>query len=426
MARTGKSGTGIRRFLFSLLGNSVPGQLIIQYSDKCNAQCPQCGMRVTEKFSRSTLHPDEVRKMIDHAAGNGVSAISFTGGEPFLFFDDVMNLVKYAGEAGIKYTRTGTNGFIFMNSDKAGYSTRIRRTAERIAAAGLYTFWISIDSSDPSLHEQMRGLPGVIKGIEKALPIFAEYGIYPSANLGINRNTGGTPPDPAGASSLQLYESFRVAFEKFYDRVIDLGFTIVNACYPMSIDADRPEGLDAVYEATSTASLIQFSRQERAIVFKALFDAIPAYRSKIRIFTPMTSLYSLIRQYTLDESYSFPCRGGREFFFVNAGDANTYPCGYRGTENLGKFWDLDLRKMDENTGCRKCDWECFRDPSELFGLPLAFFTNPAYFIERLTRDSSYTKLWLDDIRYYAACNFFDGRTGPDYKKMSAFMKKEDK
>ena len=75
--------------------------------------------------------------------------------------------------------------------------------------------------------------------------------------------------------------------------MIDLGFTIVNACYPMSVDKDSTEGLDAVYGATSEASLIQFSRQERALVFKALFDTIPFYRSKIRIFSPRTSLYSL-------------------------------------------------------------------------------------------------------------------------------------
>jgi MoaA/NifB/PqqE/SkfB family radical SAM enzyme len=349
-----------------------------------------------------------------------VNAISFTGGEPFLFFDEVMELVRHAGEAGIKYTRTGTNGFIFMNSDKPDFYSRIRRIAEDVAVSGLYTFWISIDSAVPFLHERMRGLPGVVEGIEKALPIFSEYGIYPSANLGINRNAGGVFRGPAEKSSLQLYESFKGAFEKFYSKVIDLGFTIVNACYPMSVDADDAGGLDAVYGATSGASLIQFNRQERALVFKALFDTIPEYRSKIRIFSPRTSLYSLMRQYTLDESYCFSCRGGIEFFFVNASDGNTYPCGYRGTDNLGKFWELDFEKLNKKAECRKCDWECFRDPSELSGPLLTLFDNPASFVERVIKDPSYMKLWLEDLRYFAACGFFSGRAVPDYKKMSAF------
>ncbi len=420
MPRTGKPGRGIRHILFPLLSNRVPGQLIIQYTDKCNARCPQCGMRVTEPFRRSTLQLDTVKRMIDHAAENGVNAISFTGGEPFLFFDDVMELVRYAGEAGIKYTRTGTNGFIFMQPDKPDFYSRIRRIAEGVAASGLYTFWISIDSAVPLLHETMRGLPGVIEGIEKALPIFSEYGIYPSANLGINRNTGGVFHGPAETSSLQFYEAFKGAFEKFYRKVIDLGFTIANACYPMSVNADDAGGLDAVYGATSGASLIQFSRQERTLLFKALFDTIPEYRSKIRIFSPRTSLYSLMRQYTLDESYCFSCRGGIEFFFVNASDGNTYPCGYRGTDNLGKFWELDFKKLDKKAECRRCDWECFRDPSELSGPLLTLFGNPAFFVERVIKDTAYMKLWLEDLRYFAACDFFNGRAAPDYKKISAF------
>lgn len=416
MPVTGKRRSNVRHILFPLLRSTLPGQLVIQYTDKCNARCPQCGMRVTEPFRRSTLQRDTVKKMIDHAAGNGVNAVSFTGGEPFLFFDDIMELVGYAREAGIKYTRTGTNGFIFMHSDKPDFYPRIRRMAERIALSGLYTFWISIDSAAPLQHEEMRGLPGVVEGIEKALPIFREYEIYPSANLGINRNTG---VESASTNSPQLYGAFREAFEKFYCRIIDLGFTIVNACYPMSVDEDAG-GLDAVYGATSRASLIKFSRQERALVFKALFDTIPSYRSKIRIFSPRTSLYSLIRQYTLDESYSYSCRGGIEFFFVNASDGNTYPCGYRGTDNLGKFWDIDFKKLDKRAECRRCDWECFRDPSELSGPLLELFGNPALFLGRILKDTAYMKLWLEDIRYFAACGFFDGRTPPDYKKMSAF------
>ena len=29
--------------------------------------------------------------------------------------------------------------------------------------------------------------------------------------------------------------------------------------------------------------------------------------------------------------------------------------------------EMDLSDKDSRPVCRKCDWECFRDPSELFG-----------------------------------------------------------
>ena len=79
-----------------LLKNRLPGQLVIQYTDMCNARCPQCGMRATESFRRSTLGLDKAKKIIDHAASNGIAAISLTGGEPLLFMDAVAELISYA------------------------------------------------------------------------------------------------------------------------------------------------------------------------------------------------------------------------------------------------------------------------------------------------------------------------------------------
>lgn len=401
-----------------LLKGRIPYQLVIQYTDRCNAQCPQCGMRASENYRRSTLSMDKVKRIIDYAATQGVKAISFTGGEPFLYFDEIVSLLKYAKEAGIKYTRTGTNGFMFTESDSVNYRSRITKIAESLADAGIYTLWISLDSAVPALHEAMRGLPGVVAGIEKALPIFHQHGIYPSANLGINRNIAEFPLD--GISSSDVYHAFRSAFEKYYRFVIDLGFTMVNACYPMSVQNSNHTTLNPVYRAASGNRLVQFSSLEKAAVFRALFDAIPQFRSKIRIFTPRSSLSALIRQYLLGEAYCYPCRGGREFFFIDARDGNAYPCGYRGHENLGDFRELTRDKITIQETCRKCDWECFRDPSELLGPLMDLCTRPAVFIKKILHDRHCMKLWYHDLKYFSACNFFNGTIPPDYQKLSRF------
>lgn len=402
-----------------LFKGSVPGQLVIQYTDKCNAKCPQCSMRVSKLFSRSKLDMDTARRIIDYAAENGIHAVSFTGGEPLLFFDEIVVLLKYAKDAGIRYTRTGTNGFLFIESGRNDYKARIARIAESLAESGIYTFWISIDAAIPALHEDMRGLPGVISGIEKALPIFREYGIYPSANLGINRNI--LDSYQSGTSHVSdIYEVYREAFRKYYRFIIDLGFTMVNACYPMSGHNDRNDTLNAVYGATSESHLVQFSSGEKVVMFQTLSDTITEFRSKIRIFSPKSSLYSLMRQYAVGEDACYPCRGGKEFFFIDARNGDTYPCGYRGDENLGKFWEIDLRKADKGNPCRKCDWECFRDPSEMLGPLLSLFTEPVAFVKRNMQDRTYMKLWYNDIKYFSACGFFNGRIPPDYKKLARF------
>lgn len=407
----------------SLLKGRIPGQLIIQLTDRCNAKCPQCGMRLTEKFERSKLNTDDIRRMIDAAAENGIQSLSFTGGETFLYHDELMSLITYAGDRGIDYIRTGTNGFMFMNGDKPDFAQRITAMAESMAKTKLRNFWISIDSAEPSLHEAMRGLPGVIAGIKKALPIFHEHGIYPSANLGINRNTGGqmaTSPQLALEEPETYYGMFTAAFGRFYAFVEELGFTMVNACYPMSLNGQEEGGLSAVYGATSVHDIVSFSDAEKILIFRALSDTIPRYRSRLRIFTPRASLYALIEQYRGDQSFARPCHGGIDFFFVSAGDGNTYPCGYRGNQSLGKFWELKIGEIDQKPYCRECDWECFRDPSELIGNFSHILRQPLSFALKVLGDRNYFKLWMEDLKYYRACDYYDGRKAPDYDKLKSF------
>jgi MoaA/NifB/PqqE/SkfB family radical SAM enzyme len=382
-------------------------------------------MRVTETFERTKLDADDIKRIIDAAAAGGVKSLSFTGGETFLYYDELISLISYAGNAGIEFIRTGTNGFLFMNSDKPDFGKRITALAEAMAKTKLRNFWISIDSSDPSIHEQMRGLPGVISGIKAVLPIFHAHGIYPSANLGINRNTGGKMELTSQLAEMdpeKYYATFKQAFTKFYGFVEELGFTIVNACYPMSIDAREAGELSAVYAATSVEDIVSFTAAEKVLIFQALSDTLPLFRHKMKIFTPRVSLYALIRQYQNNQAINHPCHGGIDFFFISARDGNTYPCGYRGNESLGKFWDLQWKKSARKPFCQECDWECFRDPSLLIGNFIDLLRHPLAFVRKALEEPEYLKLWLEDLNYYRACDYYDGRRAPDYQKLKSFCR----
>lgn len=404
--------------LFNLLQQKTPGQLIIQYTDYCNASCPQCGMRKTNAFKRSTLDKEYVKSIIASAAEKNFKVLSFTGGEPLLYMNEILELSKYATSKGIPYLRTGTNGYMFMHHERHDFKDKMHRLAERISESGLRNIWISIDSADIATHEKMRQLPGVIRGIEKALPIFYKYNIFPAANLGINRNISGQLIGRMENEN-DFYASFIKGFSHFYSFVINLGFTIVNACYPMSLEEDPDDKLQATYQATSTDDIVKFSDKEKIQIFNALMHVIPLYRSKIRIFTPRTSLLSLIRQYEGSPEKTFPCRGGIDYFFINALDGNTYPCGYRGKENLGDFRLLDINKLNK-TPCRECDWECFRDPSELLGNVLQLFENPLLLLEKYKNDKEYSSMLRDDLKYYYACDFFNSKQQISLTKLSKY------
>ena len=403
MGRLTTASRNLASLAHLLGGGRVPGQLVIQYTDHCNASCPQCGMRVSNPFPRHTLDEERVRGIIRAAAKRNIAALSFTGGEPFLFLDQLCRLADYAGSCGIRYIRTGTNGYLFRNAERPDFSDRMQRLAERLAATPLRNIWVSIDSSDVATHERMRGLSGVIRGIEKALPIFAGHGLYLSANLGINRFFAGEQEDRENLDE----EFFHDGFDRFYRFAGNLGFTIANVCYPMHSEQQAPA--DAVYAATASDRVVYFSRAEKVALFRGLAQAIPGHRDRIRIFTPRCSLHALLNQYQGREELTAACRGGRDFFFVDSRNGRTYPCGYRGTEDLGEFDQLDANRCRAQGPCRRCDWECFRDPSELFAPLTGLREAPGTLWRRLRRDRRFFALWREDLRYYRSCAFFNGR-----------------
>ena len=95
-------------------------------------------------------------------------------------------------------------------------------------------------------------------------------------------------------------------------------------------------------------------------------------------------------------------------FFVDAKDGCIYPCGYRGNENYGRLWEVDIGEQIlpvEEDACRQCDWECFRDPSELFGPLLEAFSNPLGLIRRMAGRPGALATWTEDLFYYRACGF---------------------
>jgi hypothetical protein len=212
----------------------------------------------------------------------------------------------------------------------------------------------------------------------------------------------------------------------FYRRAMDLGFTMANTCYPMSIDVPESErGLSAVYAASTTADIVRFTPPEKQMLFKALIAAIRRFRSGMRIFSPLCALEALVRQYGDGHAgkSAYGCRGGVDFFFVNAADGHTYPCGYRGHEDHGRLWDMRIGRLNvpaEADACRQCDWECFRDPSELFGPLLEIFSGPLGLIRRMAADPRTLATWAGDLSYYRACGLFNGRKPPDYHLLRRF------
>lgn len=386
----------------SLFRGRLPGQAVIQITTRCNARCVQCGMSLDHACPRHSLDVETVEQILRTAVRLGMQAVSFTGGEPLLDLPRLKAMIRAAKAFGIPYIRTGTNGFVFRRHNEPDFRDRMARMADELLESGLRNFWISLDSCDSEIHEANRGLPGVVRGMAKALPVFHQCGLFPSVNLGINRLCGGRIPSLTGRADARAFrQGFVEAFSRYFSFAEELGFTIANCCYPMSEEAP-------VYAASSTDSFIRFDATERVAMLEALREVIPRFRSRLRIFTPLSSLDALIAQTTTgDAARAYACRGGVDFFFVDASKGHAYPCGYRGCEDLGPFWALPELPR-ETPSCRRCDWECFRDPSELFGPLAAMLTSPLDAAWRFSLRPGAFTTWLTDLRYYLACDMFDG------------------
>jgi MoaA/NifB/PqqE/SkfB family radical SAM enzyme len=336
--------------------------------------------------------------------------VSFTGGEPFIDTPGLLALLDYARSLHIPYLRSGTNGFMFAPGGKAAGLDRLIPFADALAKSPLRNFWISMDSADTATHERLRGLPGVIDGISKALPVFHARGLYPAANLGINRWVSGELIPPLGEDGDEgaFLESFRLGFGAFFAKAVDMGFTMANVCYPMSFETLDTETEKPAYGAISEDIMVSFSRRELRLVFRALLETIPAFRSSLRIFTPLSTLHALSRENPGE--LLFPCLGGICYFYMDSRDGHIYPCGYRGGEDMGSsVAGLATQSGAQQPFCKKCHWECFMDPSQLFGILRYVIRHPFKVLTGKVPDRQLLRLWFGDLKYYLTCNLFDGR-----------------
>jgi organic radical activating enzyme len=84
-------------------------KLAFGYSTRCNVRCEHCVAAGDIPDNRKMDH-DKATEIIGEMARAKVAGVSFSAGEPFLYFDEIAALVKLCGQAGI-YTRIVTNSF---------------------------------------------------------------------------------------------------------------------------------------------------------------------------------------------------------------------------------------------------------------------------------------------------------------------------
>jgi hypothetical protein len=79
------------------------------YSTRCNIRCAHC-VATKDKPHNIKMELSRAKEVIRDLAEAAVTGISFTAGEPFVYFDDLLELIKLCNELNI-YTRVVTNSY---------------------------------------------------------------------------------------------------------------------------------------------------------------------------------------------------------------------------------------------------------------------------------------------------------------------------
>jgi len=313
--------------LLRLMPRGGPAVCNISVTNACNATCDFCNFAHDKGFvkHRSWLDAGRFADALSVLRERAdVRFVTFMGGEPLLH-PRIAEMARTATEMGVQPTMV-TNGWLLPGK------------LDAIAATGISTVFISIDSEDAAAHEKNRGLKGVCGRIRGANARLAERGVTTIASVAMSR----------------LVKDYQ-ALGRF---LRELGFAAVTFSYPRK----APLGSSSlVYSEDS--DLVDLSPKE----LLDAFDAVDEVRNVIPVHNPRASIADMRRRLR-GEAERFHCIAGYKYFYLDW-NYDLWRCeDWR--EPLCPVWEFEPGKTIRD-GCQACTTDCYRDTSVMLHFAVA-------------------------------------------------------
>ena len=135
-------------------------------------------MDAGELEAEGVLSTEEAFRVIDQICETGKPIVVLSGGEP-LMRGDIFAIARYGTEKGLRMVM-GTSGYLL---DEA--------VAKKLKEAGIRAVAISIDSADPSVHDEFRGTEGVWERAVQAIRFCHDEGLSVQINMSVMRSAMG-------------------------------------------------------------------------------------------------------------------------------------------------------------------------------------------------------------------------------------------
>jgi radical SAM protein with 4Fe4S-binding SPASM domain len=214
---------------------AVPVVIVWNYTNRCNLNCIHCHQNSGETEERE-LTTKEGFKVIDKLGDEGISILTFSGGEP-LIRSDVFDAIKRADDKGILCT-IASNGTMMT-----------KQIVEKLKKSGIRRVEIGLDGCRAETHDFLRNTPGAfeatLQGIKNCVEIgfdeicatmtlharnFTELQgtVELAEDLGVNRfylnrlipAGRGTNVISLDVTKKQRIDALDYIYEKFYDSVM--------------------------------------------------------------------------------------------------------------------------------------------------------------------------------------------------------------
>jgi MoaA/NifB/PqqE/SkfB family radical SAM enzyme len=263
------------------VGRFVPQTVSIEATRECGCNCDHCLIANDEE----ELDKSDIIRIIDEALELGACMITFTEGDPLLR-DDIFELIRY------------------VDPDKAVvnlFTPGIEMTMEKalmLKEAGLHNLLIGICSTDPAVHDKIRGLDGAHAKAVKAIETSLKAGLTVTMSTHIK-----------GDQISQISE--------LYDFASELGV------HELSLWEGIPKAPDE--------RLTQIDREKIIRMYKSI-NSTP---EGPRLFAN-----------TYFEGEMLGCLAGRRWLHVGV-DGNVRPCPYLG-DSFGNVLDSSLQDIWKN------------------------------------------------------------------------------
>jgi len=178
----------IRAEFKRVIGKPVPTTLSIEVTGECRCKCKHCTVAGSEEPPLENL-----LDIIDQALKIGTCIITLTEGDPLLR-KDIIDLVEYVDDRAI----------VNMFTPATDLTPEI---AEKLKKANLHTLLISLYSTVPQKHDEVRGLKGAYEMAISGIKYGLKAGLLVTLSTHIGHSTmGELRPLYELANSLGVHE----------------------------------------------------------------------------------------------------------------------------------------------------------------------------------------------------------------------------